>query len=50
MSFVVVVLLVLTSRFVNRKMEELDALKIEIEALKAEVGEDDAKGPGEVCR
>jgi hypothetical protein len=31
-------------------MEEFDALKMEIEALKAEVGEDDAKGRGKVCR
>ena len=30
----------LTSRFLKRKMEEYDALKVEIEALKAEVGED----------
>jgi len=27
---------VLTSRFLKRKMEEYDALKVEIEALKAE--------------
>ncbi len=30
----------LTSRFLKRKMEEYDALKVEIEALKVEVGED----------
>ncbi len=30
----------LTSRFLQRKMEEYEALKAEIEALKAEVGED----------
>jgi EPS-associated MarR family transcriptional regulator len=30
----------LTSRFLNRKMEEYAALKVEIEALKTEVGED----------
>lgn len=29
----------LTSRFLKRKMEEYDALKVEIEALKAEVGD-----------
>jgi len=29
----------LTSRFLKRKMDEYDALKVEIEALKAEVGE-----------
>jgi EPS-associated MarR family transcriptional regulator len=34
----------LTSRFLKRKMEEYDALKVEIEALKAEVGEDQADG------
>lgn len=35
---------VLTSRFLKRKMEEYDALKVEIEALKAEVGEDQVNG------
>lgn len=30
----------LTSRFLKRKMQEYDALKLEIEALKSEVGED----------
>ncbi len=34
----------LTSRFLKRKMEEYDALKVEIEALKAEVGEDQSEG------
>ena len=28
----------LTSRFLKRKMEEYDALKVEIEALKTEMG------------
>jgi EPS-associated MarR family transcriptional regulator len=35
----------LTSRFLKRKMEEYDALKVEIEALKAEVSEDPGEGP-----
>lgn len=30
----------LTSRFLKRKMDEYDALKVEIEALKTEVGND----------
>jgi EPS-associated MarR family transcriptional regulator len=30
----------LTSRFLQRKMQEYEALKVEIEALKAQVGED----------
>ncbi len=34
----------LTSRFLKRKMEEYDALKAEIEALKAEVGEEQGNG------
>lgn len=34
----------LTSRFLKRKMHEYDALKLEIEALKAEVGDDQADG------
>lgn len=34
----------LTSRFLKRKMDEYDALKLEIEALKAEVGEQQAIG------
>jgi EPS-associated MarR family transcriptional regulator len=34
----------LTSRFLKRKMDEYDALKVEIEALKAEVGEEQASG------
>ena len=34
----------LTSRFLKRKMEEYDALRVEIEALKAEVDEDEING------
>ncbi len=34
----------LTSRFLKRKMEEYEALKVEIDALKSEVGEDDISG------
>lgn len=34
----------MTSRFLKRKMEEYDALKVEIEALKAEVSECEADG------
>ena len=34
----------LTSRFLKRKMDEFDALKLEIEALKAEVGEEQGNG------
>ena len=34
----------LTTRFLKRKMEEYDALKNEIEALKAEVGDHPADG------
>jgi hypothetical protein len=34
----------LNCRFLKRKMEEYDALKVEIEALKAEVGEEEASG------
>ena len=34
----------LTTRFLKRKMEEYHALKMEIEAMKAEVGEDQAAG------
>jgi len=34
----------LTSRFLKRKMEEYDALKVEIEALKAEVGDNQGNG------
>ncbi len=34
----------LTSRYLKRKMEEYDALKVETEVLKAEVGQEDAKG------
>jgi EPS-associated MarR family transcriptional regulator len=36
--------LLMTSRFLTRKMEEYDALKVEIEALKADVLEEHAKG------
>jgi EPS-associated MarR family transcriptional regulator len=32
----------LSTRFLSRKMEEYEALKVEIEALKAEVGADQA--------
>jgi EPS-associated MarR family transcriptional regulator len=34
----------LTSRFLKSKMEEYDALKVEIEALKAEMGEEQGNG------
>jgi EPS-associated MarR family transcriptional regulator len=34
----------ITHRFLQRKMEEYEALKAEIEALKAEVGDDQADG------
>lgn len=34
----------LTSRFLKRKMEEYEALKLEIEVLKAEVGEHQGNG------
>ena len=34
----------LTNRFLKDKMEEFDALKVEIEALNAEAGEDRAEG------
>ena len=34
----------ITHRFLKRKMDEYEALKAEIEALKAEVGEDQADG------
>ncbi len=42
--------LLMTSRFLTRKMEEYDALKVEIEALKEEVGEDEASGFREASR
>jgi hypothetical protein len=32
----------LTSRFIKRKMEEYEALKVEIELLKAEVGNENS--------
>jgi EPS-associated MarR family transcriptional regulator len=34
----------LATRFLNRKMEEYEALKVEIEALKVQVGEDTVDG------
>jgi hypothetical protein len=34
----------LASRFLKRKIYEYDALKVEIEALKAEVGDEEGKG------
>jgi EPS-associated MarR family transcriptional regulator len=34
----------ITQRFLKRKLEEYEALKAEIEALKAEAGEDQADG------
>jgi EPS-associated MarR family transcriptional regulator len=34
----------LTSRFLKRKLEEYEALKVEIDALKLEAGNDDKKG------
>jgi len=34
----------ITHRFLQRKMQEYDVLKVEIEALKAEVSEDQAEG------
>jgi selenocysteine lyase/cysteine desulfurase len=40
----------LTSRFLKRKMEEYDALKVEIETLKAKVGEDEANGLGKASQ
>jgi EPS-associated MarR family transcriptional regulator len=33
----------ITGRFLKRKLQEYEALKVEIDALKAEVGEDQAK-------
>ena len=40
----------LTSRFLKRKMEEYDALKVEIEALKSEVDDDEVNGLGKLAR
>jgi hypothetical protein len=40
----------LTSRFLQRKMQEYDALKLEIEALKAQVGNEEGKGLGKASR
>ena len=36
----------MTGRFLMRKMEEYEALKVEIDALKAEVGENQPRTPG----
>jgi EPS-associated MarR family transcriptional regulator len=36
---------VMTSRFLKRKMDEYDALKGEIESLKAEMGQEQGDGP-----
>lgn len=36
--------LFLTSRFLKRKMQEYETLKLEIDALKLEVGDEDKKG------
>ena len=36
--------MVLTSRFLKRKKEEYEALKVEIEALRVEVGDDQESG------
>jgi len=36
----------MTGRFLMRKMEEYEALKAEIDALKAEVSEDQPRTPG----
>ncbi len=38
----------LASRFLIRKMEEYDALKVEIEAPEAVVGEEEVSGPKKV--
>ena len=40
----------LTSRFLKRKMEEYEALKVEIEALKAEVGQDQGRAASTLPR
>jgi len=40
----------LTSRFLKRKMDEYEALKVEIEALKSEVGDDEVHGLGKLSR
>ena len=39
--------IVLTSRFLKRKMEEYDALKVEIEALQAEVNQSEINSHGQ---
>ena len=36
----------MTGRFLMRKMQEYEALKAEIDALKAEVSEDQPRTPG----
>lgn len=38
----------ITTRFLKRKMEEYEALKVEIEALKLEAGNDDKQGVHQV--
>ncbi len=40
----------MTSRFLKRKMDEYDALKGEIEALKVEMGEEQGDGQRVSCR
>jgi EPS-associated MarR family transcriptional regulator len=40
----------ITHRFLRRKMEEYLTLKMEIEALKGEIGDDEVKGLGEANR
>ena len=40
----------LTSRFLKRKMEDYDALKVEIEALKAKLVDEEANGFGKASR
>ena len=40
----------LTSRFLQRKMDEYEVLKVEIEALKVEVGDEEANGLRKVIR
>ena len=40
----------LTSRFLSRKIEEYDALKVEIEALETEVSDEEANGLRKVIR
>ncbi len=40
----------LASRFLKRKMEEYEALKVEIEVLKSEAGDDEVNGLGKLAR